>query len=273
MSMSFRKSFGRVAGAGLALLMAGGLAAEAQEQGAELAKKLSNPISDLISMPLQYNYNEGLGTGNGKQSYINIQPVIPFSISDDWNVISRTILPVISQDNVIPGEGSQFGTGQITQSLFFSPKAPTSAGLIWGVGPAFMVPTATDGLGTNQWALGATGVGLTQKGPWTLGLLANHLWSVTGNSRHGEMSNTFVQPFVSYTTAQATSFSLNTETTYDWEDSEWSVPINALVSQVLKLGEQPIQVGAGARYWAQSPEGGADGWGARLQLTFLFPKN
>lgn len=238
----------------------------------ELAKKLANPIANMASVPFQYNYNSGYEPEDGHQSYVNIQPVLPFSLNNDWNLISRTIFPVISQDGVIPGKGSQFGTGATTQSFFFSPKAPTSGGLIWGVGPAFLLPTATDGLATNQWGVGVTGVGLTQTGPWTIGALANHLWSITGNSEHGQISNTFLQPFVAYTTPKATSFTLNTESTYDWESDEWSVPINAMVGQIVHFGSQPVQLQGGVRYWATSPDGGPKDWGARLAMTFLFAK-
>jgi len=244
-------------------------AALAQQDASELAKQLSNPVASLISVPLQFNYNEGFGPQDGEQSYVNIQPVIPISISENWNLISRTILPVIHQDDVIPGE-SQAGFGDTTQSFFFSPKLPTRGGLIWGVGPAFLVPTGTDGLGANQWAAGITGVALVQKGPWTYGALANHLWDVGDGDT--EISNTYFQPFLSYTTKDAWSFTVNTETSYNWETNWASVPFNFMVSKVTRIGKQPISIQGGVRYWADAPDNGPEGWGARFALTFLFPK-
>jgi hypothetical protein len=265
-------------GAGLALFLAlSAGAAQAQAappsgNDAELAKKLSNPVAALISVPFQFNYNGGFFDGDGDQYYLNIQPVIPISISRNWNVISRTILPIYSQDGVIPGEGSQFGFGATTQSFFFSPKQPTRQGLIWGAGPAFLIPTATDHIATNQWGAGITGVALVQKHGWTVGGLANHIWSLTGDDDDGDISATFLQPFVSYTTPKATSFTLNTESTYDWVNEQWSVPINATVGQVVKIHKLPVQFTLGARYWADSPEFGPDGLGARAVVTLLFPK-
>jgi hypothetical protein len=239
----------------------------------ELAKKLSNPVASLISVPLQFNHDENIGPADGRRSFVNVQPVVPISISQDWNLISRTIVPLIDQKDIAGPSGSQSGAGDIVQSLFFSPKAPTAGGLIWGAGPVLLLPTATDELlGSEKWGLGPTGVVLTQRGPWTYGALGNHIWSVAGKSSRADISATFVQPFLSYTTKSATSFGLNTESTYDWKSNRWSVPINVTVGQVLKLGSQLIQVGGGARYWAKSAPNGPEGWGYRISLTFLFPK-
>ncbi|MCF1709466.1 transporter [Tabrizicola sp. J26] len=238
----------------------------------ELAKQTANPISSLVSVPFQLNYDHGIGDGDGQQTYINIQPVIPFSISENWNVISRTILPVVDQSDFTDDFGSRSGLGNITQSLFFSPKEPTQGGLIWGVGPVFQIPTATDGIAPNQWGAGITGVALEQKNGWTVGMLANHIWSIGKTDQYGNSSKTFLQPFLAYTTPKATTFSLNTESTYDWESEEWSVPINMMVAQVVKIGGRPVQLVGGVRYWADSAEGGPDGWGARLAVTYLFPK-
>lgn len=239
----------------------------------ELAKQLANPIASLVSVPFQFNWNSGYGTEDGSQFLLNIQPVIPFSLNQDWNVISRTIVPVIDQDAFFPTTQSEFGLGDTTQSFFFSPKEPGPGGTIWGIGPVLLLPTATDDvLGTGKWGGGPTAVGLRQTGPWTLGLLANQIWSFAGESDREDVSQSFLQPFLNYTTPRATSFFLNTESTYDWEGKDWSVPVNAGVNQLVKIGNQRVQLGVGARYWVQSPDNGPDGWGARANLIFLFPR-
>lgn len=289
-------------------------AAEAPaDQAAELAKQLSNPVASLISVPFQANYDFNMGpTNNGSKFTLNIQPVIPISIGKDWNLILRTILPVISQHDVFyrdipsfpglpdrilnevppalrddaerqarrlydqevrthPQNRSQDGLGDTTQSFFFSPKEPGPGGLIWGLGPAVLYPTATHPfLGGGKWGLGPTFVGLVQKGGWTVGALANQIWSVAGDDDRSNISAMFVQPFVAYTTKTHTTFTLNTESTYNWEENEWTVPINAMISQVLKIGKQPISIQLGGRYYAEGPSGAPD-WGVRLNFTLLYP--
>jgi len=248
-------------------------AGQARAQDADLAKKLSNPIASLISVPFQYNYDSGFGPDDGSKSVLNIQPVIPFSLNDSWNLISRTIVPVVWQNDVYGPSGYQFGLGDITQSFFFSPKTPGSSGIIWGVGPVFLIPTATDPLlGGDKWGAGPTAVALKQSGPWTYGILANQIWSFAGPHARRDVNATFLQPFISYTTHDAWTFALNTESTYDWVADTWSVPINFSISKLVTIDKQPISLQAGVRYWAASPSGGPDGWGARLALTFLFPK-
>ncbi len=239
----------------------------------DLAKQLSNPIASLISVPFQFNYDGGIGPSrDGDKYFVNIQPVIPISLTQDWSVISRTILPIVHQSDIFPDAGSQTGLGDTVQSLFFSPVKPT-AGVIWGVGPVFLIPTGTDALlSARKFGIGPTGVALMQEGPWTLGLLFNHIWSVAGQESRPDVSNTFLQPFLAYTTKDAWTFALNTESTYDWKAETWSVPINAVVSKLVKVGGLPVSVGVGARYWAESPDSGPHGWGARFIVTFLFPR-
>jgi len=174
------------------------------EDASDLAKKLSNPVAALISVPLQLNYDSHYGTAeSGHKTYLNVQPVVPITLNAEWNVISRTILPIVSQDGVVPGS-DESGIGDIVQSFFFSPKAPTTGGIVWGVGPVFMLPTGSDDhLSARKWGLGPTAVVLKQNGPWTVGGLANLIWGQGGEGDRPDVSATFLQPFVSYTTPTA----------------------------------------------------------------------
>ncbi|MDC3405129.1 transporter [Luminiphilus sp.] len=215
---------------------------------ASIAQKLANPVASLISVPIQINYDDKYGLGEkGSIWKTNVQPVIPVSLNDDWNMISRTILPFIDQsDFPVQGQGES-GVGDVVQSFFFSPKAPTAGGLVWGVGPVINIPTATkDALGPRAWAAGPTGLVLKQSGPWTYGALGNHLWSFAKED--------------------------NTESTYNWDSKDWSVPINVGANQLMKFGNQLMQIGGGVRYWADSGEFGPKGWALRMNIVFVFPK-
>ena len=240
------------------------------DQTAELAKKLQNPVASLISVPIQNNWDFGIGPEDAMRYTANIQPVIPFSISEDWNLITRTIMPVIYAEEPVKGFGDKSGLGDILQSFFFSPRKPVG-GWIVGGGPALLYPTATDSaLGTGKWSAGPSVVALRQEHGFTYGALVNHLWSYAGWGDRA-VNATFLQPFFAYTTKKNTTFSINTESTYDWEGSQWTVPLNAAVSQLVKVGKQPIQFQVGARYYAEKPDGGPD-WGLRFSVTFLFPE-
>jgi hypothetical protein len=252
----------------------------AQDSGAkpddaeELAKKLANPVAALMSFPLQYNRDENLGSNDaGSKNYLNIQPVIPLSLNADWNLITRTIVPLVDLQDVPARGDSNSGIGDVTASQFISPKKPTSSGWIWGGGPVELLPTASErALGTGKLGLGPTLVVLRQEGPITYGALANHIWSVAGDSDRAYVNSTFLQPFLSYITKTKTTFGVNTESTYDWRTSSWSVPINITVAQLFKIGPHICQITVGARYWVTTPEGGPEGWGWRAVFTLLVPK-
>ncbi len=248
----------------------GGMADDEAAKQAELVRKTLNPIASLTSVPFQNNWDFGIGPSDAMKYTLNFQPVIPVSLSKDWNVIGRTILPTVYLESTAPGVSSKFGLGDTLQSFFFSPKeAP--GGWIVGAGPALLLPTATDSaLGSGKWGAGPTAVVLRQDKGFTYGVLANHLWSYEGWGAQN-VNATYLQPFVGYTTKSFTTFMVNTESTYDWQGHQWSVPVNFMATQMLKVSKQPITLQLGYRYYADGPSGGPD-WGLRFAVTLLFPK-
>jgi hypothetical protein len=150
---------------------------------------------------------------------------------------------------------------------------PTDRGLIWGIGPAILIPTATDDLlGGGKWGIGPTIVGLKQTGPWTYGALANHIWSVAGSKNRNDINSTYIQPFIAYNTPSAVTYALNLESSYDWESEQWSVPVNFMVSKLVRFDKQMVSFQGGVRYWAKSTDSGPEGLGLRFAVTLLFPK-
>ena len=237
----------------------------------ELAKKLQNPIASLISVPFQANFDFGIGPADGSRFLMNIQPVIPMSLNEDWNVIARVILPITSQNDVFGNSGSQTGLGDMVTSAFFSPKEPTSGGLIWGAGPVLLIPTATDELlGTEKFGVGPTAVGLKQVGNLTIGVLLNHIWSIAGDDDRNDVNSTFLQPFIAKNFKGGYALGLNTELTQSWDYDATSGTINLTGSKVISLGKQLAQVAVGPRF----PYGNANTseWGFRAAFVLLFPK-
>jgi hypothetical protein len=240
----------------------------------DLAKQLSNPIASLISVPIQMNYDTNIGpTKSGDRFFANVQPVIPWEINDDWNVISRTIVPITWQNDVLnESSGQQYYLGDSLQSFFFSPQETGPLGIVWGIGPALLLPTGTDPLlSQGQTALGPTFVALKQSQGWTAGVLMNHLFGLGEHPTNDTVNSTFVQPFLSYA-VDGWTYTLNTEATYNWNRDEWAGPVNFTIAKIMQMGNQPVQLYGGVRYWALDTENSAHDFGARFGVTFLFPK-
>lgn len=247
----------------------------AQDQEAKLANQLNNPVAALISVPIQYTVDEKIGpTEEGEVTVIKASPVIPIELNDEWNLISRTIIPVIDQENIpVNGQGES-GLGDIAASIFFSPKAPTENGWIWGVGTILLLDTASeDALGAGKWGIGPTGLILRQKDGWTYGVLTHYLVDVAGDDNRADVEQLFLQPFLSYTIASTkTTFTFQSEATRDMEANETGAFALFELGQMFKIGSQIMQARIGVRDWYESPTLGPDGTTLSLKLTFLFPK-
>jgi len=250
-------------------------AAQAPAGGSEaqgLAKQLSNPVSSLVSVPFQLNFDQGAGPEDDQRFVMNFQPVMPFSVGKSWNVVARVILPVLSQPSLAPAVAATSGLGDITASFFLS---PARSKVFWGVGPALVLPVSADPfLGTEKWAAGPTFVVLKQDGPWTYGMLANHLWSYAGDEARAGVNQTFLQPFVAYATKSGFTFTMNTESTANWKADEgerWTIPIHLQVSKVARLGRRPVSVAVAGGYFVDRPDAGPS-WRFRTSLTLIFPR-
>jgi hypothetical protein len=242
---------------------------EAQAQATALAKQTQNPVSSLISVPLQANWDFGLGDREAVGTLFNIQPVVPFGITPSTNVILRVIMPLASQ----PGaDGARVnGLGDVVATAFFSPAK--SGRIIWGAGPVFLLPAATTtALGSEKFGMGPSVVVLTQPGPWTLGLLFNHLWSTSGAADRDDVNSTLLQPFVNYNLGNGLAVGAVMEATANWEaEDTWTAPLLFTVSKVALLGRRPVNFQMGAGPTVASPEGGAN-WRFRFSATFMFPR-
>lgn len=256
-----------------AVLALVGVSAAQPASEEDLAKETQNPVSDLISVPFESNFNFGVGPNDDLQYILYVQPVVPFRLSKDWNLITRTIIPLIDQPELGPGVGDVFGLGDIQLSQFLSPAK--SGALIWGIGPIFQFPTATDdALGSDKWSAGPTAAALTIRGPWVAGAVVNHLWSFAGDDDRADVNQTLIQPIVNYNLPGGWFLSSVPYITANWEkdgDDRWTVPIGIGVGKVHRFGTQPVSLQLTPYYNVVRPDDAAE-WTLQFRINLLFPK-
>ena len=244
-----------------------------EAQAAALQKAVQNPVASLISVPLQNNTNFGIGPYNRTQDVLNVQPVIPVHLSENWNLINRIIQPIVWQPYPNQTTGGEYGLGDMNPSFFLSPAKPGK--LIWGAGPAIVIPTATnDVLGQGKLSLGPSVVLLAQPPHWTLGVLVNNVWSIAGSGSRPSVNQMLLQYFINYNLKHGWYTTIQPIITANWQASNsnvWTVPFGGGIGRIMKLGFQPVNLQAQFYGNAVYPKG-ASPWSMRLQIAFLFPK-
>jgi hypothetical protein len=244
----------------------------AADDAAAIAKKLANPIGALISLPFQNNMDIGIGDYNGSRNTLNIQPIVPFSLNAKYSLITRYILPVITQSDITGETTHQSGLADALVSGWIS-NAVVKNGFVWGVGAAFLIPTATDDLlGTKKLGVGPTVIVLQQKNGWTYGALANQIWSVAGDKDRADVNQMYLQPFITYNWKSGAGLTVNSETTLNWEANTTNSYINIMAGGLTKFGKQLVQLQVGPRIQVAAPEDSKSPFGVRAAAIFVFPR-
>jgi len=258
----------------VAVLLPGVLSAEMTKE--EIAKASQNPLTAMYSLPIQNNTYIGIGPDNKTKNVANIQPVLPFDISDNWTLVTRTIMPVVSAPvGLGVNYDRKFGLGDTTITGFFTPKKTGDSGWIWGVGPSFYLPTATDNdLGTKQWGAGASVVALKVHGKWVFGALVSNMWSFAG-AGDKKVNAMTLQPFVNYNLGNGLFIASVPIITANWDadnDHTWTVPLGLGVGKAMKMGTIPFTAQIHAYYNAVTPDDYGEEWQTRIQVQWLFPR-
>jgi hypothetical protein len=205
---------------------------------------------------------------------LNIQPVIPINLTADWNLITRTIVPVIYEPYISPAAGNAAGMDDAQIALYLSPAAPKDS-IIWGVGPAISFPTATERyLGQGKFSAGLSAVVLTIRGPWLVGLLATDSTSVGGESDRPDVHQFLVQPFVNFNFPHGWYLASSPIITANWKassDERWTVPLGGGGGKILRIGTQRLNVHVQAFDNVVHPHD-AGNWTLRVQVQLLFPR-
>lgn len=256
------------------MLLSSSLMAEMSKE--EIAKASQNPLTAMYSLPIQNNIFFGIGPDNETKNVANIQPVLPFDVGDDWTLVTRTILPVVSNPSFLsPNNESTFGLGDTTITGFFTPKETGESGWVWGVGPTAYLPTATDDdLGTDHWGLGASAVVLKASGKWVYGGLVSNVWSI-GGSDDKTVNSMTLQPFVNYNLGDGVFIASVPIITANWEaqsDQVWTVPLGLGIGKATKMGSTPFIAQIHAYYNVVTPESYGEDWQMRIQVQWLFPR-
>jgi hypothetical protein len=253
-----------------------GAPAAAGGSDADLAKQLSNPVASLVSVPMQFNWDQPIGPDKDTRMTLNFQPVVPIPLNDDWNLIARWIMPYVAQPRLSDTTLPASGLSDVVASFFISPAKPGK--FVWGVGPVLLLPMNSEPtLGTGKWGAGPTFVILKQSGGWTYGALMNQIWSFAGDDFTGgvprsDVNQMFLQPFVTFTNKKAVTFGVNLEASANWEadHDKWTVPMHFFVSKLTKFGPFPFSVQVGVAPFLAAPNGEPD-WRLRFAGILLLP--